>query len=111
MMLRDLVVANRSCRRFHEDHPVGYDVLTELVDLARHAASAGNRQPLKYLLACEPARNELIFRNLGWAGYLKDWPGPPPGERPSATAARTGTVVKWAPSARRAACRAAGSSP
>ena len=83
-MFKDLVRNNRSCRRFHEDHTVGYDVLEELVDLARHTASAGNKQPLKYVLSCEPATNELIFQNLAWAGYLKDWPGPSAGERPSA---------------------------
>ncbi len=84
MMLKELVLKNRSCRRFYEDHAVGCDVLEELADLARHAASAGNKQPLKYVLSCEPANNELIFRNLAWAGYLTDWPGPSAGERPSA---------------------------
>ena len=58
--------------------------LRELIDLARLGGSARNVQPLKYLPVNDPARNEAIFPHLGWAGYLKDWPGPPEGERPAA---------------------------
>jgi len=84
MMLRDLIIKNRSCRRFHEDVPVERETLRELVDLARLSASAANMQPLKYLLSCEPERNAVVFGHVGWAGYLRDWPGPAEGERPSA---------------------------
>ncbi len=83
-MLSDLVKANRSCRRFYEDHAVALKTLEELVDLARLSASGANLQPLKYILACQPEINAEIFSCLAWAGYLKDWPGPDPGERPAA---------------------------
>jgi len=80
----DLVRKNRSFRRFDESHEVSRETLVELVGLARVTASAANRQPLKYLLCADPATNERVFPCLAWAAYLKDWPGPGPGERPSA---------------------------
>ncbi len=83
-MLKELVRTCRSYRRFYEEHEIGEETLRELVDLARLAASGHNLQPLKYKLSWEPARNALIFPHLAWAAYLKDWPGPPEGERPSA---------------------------
>ena len=82
-MISELVEANRSCRRFYEDHQVELKTLEDLVDLARLSASGANLQPLKYILACQPEVNAEIFSCLAWAGYLKDWPGPDPGERPS----------------------------
>ena len=83
-MIKDLVLRNRSYRRFYQDVPVSLETLKELVDLARLSASGANRQPLKYILSCDPEMNALIFPNLGWAAYLKDWPGPQEGERPAA---------------------------
>jgi len=83
-MLKDLVLKNRSYRRFYQEVSIELETLRELVDLARLSASAMNLQPLKYMLFCEPKKNALIFSHLGWAGYLKDWPGPIEGERPSA---------------------------
>ena len=83
-MIRELVIKNRSYRRFHQEVPIERETLKELVDLARLSASAANRQPLKYVLSCQPEKNETIFPCLRWAGYLKDWPGPAEGERPSA---------------------------
>ena len=83
-MIGDLIKENRSCRRFYEDHPVDLKMLEALVDLARLSASGANLQPLKYILACESQINAKIFSCLGWAAYLKEWPGPEPGERPAA---------------------------
>jgi len=83
-MIRELIQRNRSYRRFYQDVAVEHDTLRELVDLARQSASAANLQPLRYMLSCEPKKNALIFQYLAWAAYLKDWPGPSEGERPSA---------------------------
>jgi len=83
-MIRDLILKNRSYRRFYEEVDIILDTLRELVDLARLSASARNAQPLKYILSCQPQKNSLIFPHLAWAGYLTDWPGPCEGERPSA---------------------------
>jgi len=83
-MIRDLIIKNRSYRRFHQEVAVELETLRELVDLARLSASAANMQPLRYILSCEPKKNALIFSHLGWAAYLKDWGGPRDGERPSA---------------------------
>jgi nitroreductase len=83
-MFKDLVLKNRSYRRFYQDHSIDCDILEELIDCARLTASGGNRQPLKYILSCDPTKNALIFDHLSWAAYLKDWPGPSEGERPSA---------------------------
>ena len=83
-MIRDLILQNRTCRRFHQDVAIERETLRELVDLARCSASGANMQPLKYILSCDPEKNALIFPLLGFAGYLRDWPGPPEGERPSA---------------------------
>jgi nitroreductase len=84
MNLKDLVRKNRSYRRFKQNVPVAMETLRELVDLARHSASAANKQPLKYILSNDPEKNGKIFDTVAWAAYLKDWPGPAEGERPSA---------------------------
>ncbi len=83
-MLENLIRKTRSCRRFYQNHQVKIETLEELVNLGRLSASAGNLQPLAYILSCNPRKNEEIFPCLSWAGYLKDWPGPDEGERPTA---------------------------
>jgi nitroreductase len=84
MKVKDLVLKTRSYRRFDESHRIEYKVLEELVALARLSASASNRQPLKFAICNSPEDCTRIFPSVAWAGYLKDWNGPEPGERPSA---------------------------
>jgi nitroreductase len=87
---KTLVRENRSCRRFDNTVTISRQDLTDLVDLARHCASAGNNQPLKYILSNSEPTNQAIFDCLGWAAYLTDWPGPEPSERPTAYVVITG---------------------
>lgn len=82
-MIHELIVRNRSYRRFY-DEPVTRQTLEKLVDCARLSASGANKQPLKYVLSCDPKSNAEIFSTLAWAGYLPEWPGPVEGERPAA---------------------------
>ena len=83
MMLKELVKKTRSYRRFKQD-PISRETLVELVDLARLSASAGNNQPLKYILSHDAGMNAKIFPCTRWAGRLKNWKGPACGERPVA---------------------------
>lgn len=83
-MLKDLVLRNRSYRRFDQSARVAPSTLRELVDLARLTPSSRNAQPLKYVLVSKEDTCAKLFPLLGWAGYLKDWPGPEEGERPTA---------------------------
>ncbi len=82
-MLSELVRKCRSIRRFHGDRKIEPETLVKLVDLARLSSSAGNVQPLKHIISVDDERNAIIFKHLRWAGYLKDWPGPNPEDRPT----------------------------
>ena len=83
MEFKQIVVKNRSYRRFDQSHSLNKEMLLELVDLARCTPSAGNRQLLRYVISCASEINSKIFNTLGWAASLPDWPGPEEGERPT----------------------------
>jgi nitroreductase len=84
MNLSDLVRASRSYRRFYQEQAVSLETLRGLVALARLAPTGSNRQSLRFYLSAAAEKNARIFPHLGWAGYLRDWPGPAEGERPAA---------------------------
>ncbi|MBW2624544.1 MAG: nitroreductase, partial [Deltaproteobacteria bacterium] len=63
-MIRDLVLKNRSYRRWHQDEVIEYETLKEFVDLARLCSSAANRQALKYIISNDLEKNALIFPYL-----------------------------------------------
>lgn len=82
-MIKDLILKNRTYRRFYEDVKLDESTLKELVDLARLSSSGANLQSLKYIISYTEEKNNTIFPHLRWAGYLKDWNGPEEGERPT----------------------------
>lgn len=83
-MIRELIIKNRSYRRFVQSEKISVEQLTQWVELARYSASGRNAQPLKYILNNEEDVNKQIFECLAWAGYLTDWKGPAEGEQPVA---------------------------
>ena len=83
-MLKDLILKNRSYRRFFQSEKISQNQLRDWVDLARNSASARNAQSMKYILSTDELLNDQIFEQLAWAGYLTTWKGPEEGERPSA---------------------------
>jgi nitroreductase len=84
MMLKDLILKNRSYRRFYQNVKIEKCDLIELVDLARLSPSPKNKQIIRFMVFNDEKINSEIFENLVWAGYLKEWAGPVEGERPSA---------------------------
>lgn len=83
-MLKDLLIQNRSYRRFDEGFEISGDILRELVELARLTPSSVNWQPLRYALVNDKEINKKVFETLAWAGLIKEWNGPCEGERPTA---------------------------
>ena len=73
-MLRELILKNRSCRRFQQDVAIDTESLRGLVDLARLSASGANLQPLKFMLVNDAETNAAVFSHLGWAGYQTELP-------------------------------------
>jgi len=82
-MLYDLVLKNRSYRRFDESFEISEETLRELCSFARVTPSGANRQFFKFRLTPTGEECEKVFPSLAWAGYLEDGT-PASGERPSA---------------------------
>jgi len=80
----ELIKKNRSYRRFDNSKKISMEQLENFVEHARIAQCSANRQPLRYSLITEKEACEKLYDGLKWAGYLTDWDGPVPEERPVA---------------------------
>lgn len=83
MNLKDIIRKNRSFRRFDNKRRITSEEFSTLIENATMSASAANLQNIKYVVANSKKMNDEIFRCLNWAGYLSEWQGPNPEERPS----------------------------
>ncbi len=83
-MIKDLVLLNRSYRKFHNNKKVSVEELINLVDMARTTPSSKNRQPLKYILVTNEDDVNMVASHLKWAWFLKEWDGPEKSEQPPA---------------------------
>ena len=83
MSIKELLLKNRSYRRFKQEPVLSKDDLIDLIDAARLSPSSRNGQPLKFIILNSPKSCDLMFPNTAWAGYLKDWTGPEDRERPT----------------------------
>lgn len=83
-MLKDLIIKNRSYRRFDAAVQISMQELCEMVEAARLSPYGTNIQSTKYILVNDQHACNLITDNCLWAGYLTDWNGPQQHERPTA---------------------------
>lgn len=83
MTLEELVMRNRSYRRFDTNGRIANGQLLGWLDVIRRTASGRNMQSLKYALSYDEETNGKIFAQLKWAGYLPDW-NPSESEQPAA---------------------------
>jgi nitroreductase len=82
-MLKQLVKNNRSYRRFDGTVKISKKQINQMLELARLCPSAANLQKLRFFYSITKKINDIIYHNLGWAAYLKDWHGALHGERPT----------------------------
>lgn len=99
-MLKDLILRNRTYRRFYQEEKISKEELLECVDLARLSSCGANLQNLKYVVINDQDKNEKVFNEIKWAAYFKDWDGPEEGEKPSAYIimlldTEIGSLVLW----------------
>lgn len=83
MNVYEMIRRRRTIRQF-QARPVPRDLLIRMVDAARLAPSAANRQPLEFVVVDEPEVRARIFPCLKWAAYITPRGNPRPGQEPAA---------------------------
>ncbi|MDD5621742.1 MAG: nitroreductase family protein [Actinomycetota bacterium] len=83
MEVYDTIISRRTIRKFKQK-PVKLSVLKRLVNAGRLAPSAGNLQPLEYIVIADGIVREKIFPHVRWARYIEPEGNPKEDERPMA---------------------------
>ena len=80
--LMGLLEGRRTYRRFGQKE-ISREILEEILQAARLASSAANRQPLSYIVVQDREKVEQVFAHTRWAGALPPEVGQPrEGEKP-----------------------------
>jgi len=83
MKIYDIIISRRTIRKFQQK-TIKLPVLKSMVDAGRLAPTAGNIQPLEYVIAVGEALRKRIFPNVRWAAYITPEGDPKEGEKPVA---------------------------
>jgi nitroreductase len=83
LSLYDLIVSRRTIRRF-KPIPVARPILEKIANAGRLAPSAGNLQPLEFVIVDDGELRRQVFPCLRWAGYIAPEGNPRPGQEPMA---------------------------
>jgi len=83
MNVFDLIMSRRTIRQFKPES-IPRALLTDMMNAARMAPSAANRQPLEFIAVDDPEIRNRIFPCVKWAAYIAPEGDPKPGQEPTA---------------------------
>lgn len=83
MKIYNTIISRRTIRKFRQK-PIELSVLKRMVNAGRLAPTAGNIQPLEYIVVVEDELRERIFPNVRWAQYIAPEGNPKKNEQPAA---------------------------
>ncbi len=83
MEIYNTIISRRTIRKFKQK-PIELLILKKLVNAGRLAPSAGNLQPLEYIITVDKAAKEKIFPYVRWAHYIAPEGNPGESEKPMA---------------------------
>lgn len=83
MKIYNAIISRRTIRKFQQK-PIKLSILKRIVNAGKLAPSAGNLQPLEYVIAVDDTLREKIFPNVRWAAYIAPEGNPKNNERPVA---------------------------
>ena len=82
MDIMELLKTRRTYRRFAQK-PISDEILADMLNAARYASSAANKQPISYVVVRTPEKVKEVFDLTKWAGYFPNDAGrPKAGEEP-----------------------------
>ncbi len=70
----EVIKTRRSIRNYDSSKPVPKELIEQIIEAARWAPTAGNRQPVEIVVVFDQEKREKMASVSGYAPYLKDSP-------------------------------------